>query len=1769
MRVCAPFSGRLVVASMPPLTMLSSDVEEVGEVRFSMMTAEDIRAMSACEVTSTELFNGVSPVPGGLYDPRMGAYDYGSRCHTCMHSNAQCPGHFGHVELASPVFNIETLAYVKKYLKCICTRCASLMLRPDDPDLVRLSRRKISNKKRWDIVVAACAKSGVKNCPACGARRADSVAWDKKTAAAMILTWKAEGDAPAETLSLDGGQVDALFRRVSAHDACATGVERPDALLLSALPVPPIAVRPPAKNSAGQRRDDDLTIKLVEIVKKNNLLKARVAAGANADTLSALTVGLQNDVITYINNSATAGAAIAKVKATNRALRSVTSRLKGKDGRIRGNLSGKRVDQSARSVITPDPNISVEELGMPLRVAKTLSMPEVVRADNKERLQAAVENGPGEYPGAVYVKVAASGALIQLKRVEARRRIKLEEGDIVHRHLLNGDVVLFNRQPSLHRMSMMAHRVRVMPYDTFRLSVMVTPPYNADFDGDEMNAHCPQSATTATELRMLSGVASQIITPREHAPIIGVVQDVALGLHLITDADVRVNRKAACNLTAHLSTCSGDIGPQTWTGRQLLSSLLPQTLHVDKGGELIEFGVVKPESAQLRKDSYQRATDGVLHSVYNDNGPQRAVRLLDDTQNLACDWLVTNGFSVGIGDLLGKQGLRDAIAAASADVRTAVGDMLNSLHTGEFVSDPFMSDSELVESLAKGHLEKKFFDVVGAAAMQDSKDLGSRLLAMINAGSKGKKMNVYQMVGALGQQSIEQGRVPLSFEGRVMPHFCRYDDGCEARGNVESSFVEGLNPKEFFMHALAGREGLIDTAVKSVTGDTPIVVVEDGAARHVLIGDWIDARLAGNPSDVAHFEERRMELLDIEGDVRIPTTDEHGRVTWGRVTAVTRHDPGDALYRVRTAGGRSVVVTESKSLLTWNEELGRLKEVATPDIRVGDHLPVTLRLQAPHDAPDEVAVGARKLQLRRQAGLDAGRALAGGACEDAVAAEFVLDGHVPAAAFVAPADFCAGMLEGYLSVAGSATAKGTTARCASRRLADGLCMLCSRLGVLGETTDADEFVVRGRWKDLLEAKLRGLDPFFCSSMRHNDVVLDRIVEIAVLGVQEHPKVYDLTVPATLNFGLANGLQVRDTSETGYLQRKLIKALEDCKVSYDRSVRMANGAIVQFMYGDDGMDACSVETHDFAVMRMDLAQLADEHLWTPGDVEPMGALLSAKLAESLQTDDSVFERLEAHFRAIVSDKDSLTHLSSEVYHPIAFDRLLVSAAKSKSRGYASDLHPAIALDAIDELVSKMGVGPNSRATPLLAALLRASLSPKVLVRRYGMNAAGLEAAKSAIERAFMSALCSPSEMVGILAAQSLAEPLTQMVLNTFHTAGVGSATKQLNGVPRIKELLNFTKNPKTPVMKVMLRRPDKQTALLVRDRVCSTTVADIMESSSLMYDADDFASEPRIAALYQAFGVDVVDPQASPWLLKIQFDRAKMLDAAVHMHDVHRALTEAFVVGSLHSDDGSDKLVIRLRPPATSADMMSELTAFEEAVMATRVSGVPDIRVAHEFVDDSKKYDAAARAYVAREGEWCLRTQGTNLKEILGMDGVDVSRTTTNVIHEILETLGIEAARAALLLELSDNYSSHNASYVNHRHIALLVDFMVLGGGITAIDRHGINHGDIGPLAKCSFEQPVDNLVRAAVFGECDHVEGVSASIMLGQVARCGTGDGDIILDAEAYASIDGDRADPADLRLEADKANEPALDSLLAFSFTNAAARAIGLRLNPRIVVAE
>ncbi len=477
-------------------------IYRVKGIQFTVLSPDEIRKRSVVEVTKTDTYVGLEPMPHGLFDPRMGVIDLSRICKTCEQKNLFCPGHFGHIELAKPVFYVQFFDVVRKLLRCVCFRCSSLLADLDSPAVKAIMARKCSRQKRWELMSKLCSK--VKRCGqhhdassstspqqscGCGAKQPDKV--QRTDNIRIQMEWKdpdAGSDAARQQI-LTAEDVLRILRRITDAHSEALGFHpkynRPEWMVCTVLPVPPPAVRPSVRNDTGARSEDDLTHKLLDIVKCNQTLRNKLDKGATSDFIDHCTTILQYHVATLIDNSIPNFH--KAMDRTGRAMRSLTDRLKSKEGRIRGNLMGKRVDFSARTVITPDPNLSIDELGVPMRIAMNLTFPEVVNKNNMEAMYVLVRNGPDKYPGAKHVRKIHEGNRTIRLRGNSLADIVLEEGDIVERHLRNGDYVLFNRQPSLHKMSMMAHRVRVMDYNTFRLNVCVCKSYNADFDGDKLD----------------------------------------------------------------------------------------------------------------------------------------------------------------------------------------------------------------------------------------------------------------------------------------------------------------------------------------------------------------------------------------------------------------------------------------------------------------------------------------------------------------------------------------------------------------------------------------------------------------------------------------------------------------------------------------------------------------------------------------------------------------------------------------------------------------------------------------------------------------------------------------------------------------------------------------------------------------------------------------------------------------------------------------------------------------------------------------------------------------------------------------------------------------------------------------------------------------------------------------------------------------------------------------------------------------------------------
>ena len=440
-------------------------------IQFSILSPDEIRRSSVAHITTRDTYVNNKPVIGGIFDPRMGVLEPGLICPTDGLNYMQTPGYFGHIELARPVFYIQYLTHVLKILRCVCFKCGKLLLNKEKFK----HALDMDSKKRWDFVFERASKIGCcgeENDDGCGFIQPHKIR--KESLASIFAEWKSIDDGS----EVGGGNsimrvipemCIKIFRRISDEDVTFMGFSpvfsRPDWMICQVLAIPPPAVRPSVKHDAQQRSEDDISHIIINIIKANKTLQQKIEVNAKENIIEDWTTVLQYYIATMINNKIPGVASAAQ--RSGRALKSISERLNGKAGRVRGNLMGKRVDFSARSVITADPNLSIRELGVPLKVAMNITYPVTVNGRNQNFLLKLVQRGPEKYPGAKVLE-RSTGESISLRYVD-RKSIDLLEGDVVHRHMLDGDAVLFNRQPTLHRMSMMCHIVKVLKHgNTFQ-----------------------------------------------------------------------------------------------------------------------------------------------------------------------------------------------------------------------------------------------------------------------------------------------------------------------------------------------------------------------------------------------------------------------------------------------------------------------------------------------------------------------------------------------------------------------------------------------------------------------------------------------------------------------------------------------------------------------------------------------------------------------------------------------------------------------------------------------------------------------------------------------------------------------------------------------------------------------------------------------------------------------------------------------------------------------------------------------------------------------------------------------------------------------------------------------------------------------------------------------------------------------------------------------------------------------------------------------------
>ena len=854
-------------------------------IQFSIFSPEEIEKYSVVEVTNKETYVGIKPKIGGLFDPRMGVSEPGMICPTDGMNYINSPGYFGHVKLCKPIFYIQYLNMVIDILKCVCNKCGKLLISKKTYQ----SLTKYPAAKRWQKVLVLCKNPQLKRCGdetdnGCGCMRATKI--KQEGFATIVAEWINQTES--YTLKITPEMAINILKKISDEDVNFMGFSniwsRPEWMICKTFAVPPPAVRPSVKHDAQQRSEDDLTHIIINIIKINNKIKQLTESGEqdNQKNIDDWIQVLQYYIATMVDNNISGASPVTQ--RSGRALKSISERHKGKQGRVRGNLMGKRVDFSARSVITPDPELSISELGVPMKIAKNITKPVKVQNFNYKYLSYLVKNGPHKYPGAKLIE-KPNGITISLGYID-RDNVKIEIGDIVHRHMLDGDVVLFNRQPTLHRMSMMAHIVKVMPVgDTFRMNVADTKPYNADFDGDEMNMHMPQNDEAECELRYLANVPNHIISPGNNKPIVGIFQDSMVGSFLYTRENISFTKKQAMNLlvkTNCFNACNlFDDEKEKYSSFEVLSEIIPNISlkyktdlftdneSVETSNRVLEINDGKIVRGQHDKGVFGSSSKGIIHRIRKDFGSEACKDYIDNLQAIITEYMKTTGFSVGISDLIADEETKQKINSIIQEKKTEVSNLIDQVHIGLFENKTGKSNLEEFETQVNNILNKASNDA-GKAGIR-SLDKENRFVSIVTSGSKGNELNISQMISCLGQQNVDGKRIPYGYTNRTLPHFKQFDDTPKARGFVESSFISGLSPDELFFHAMGGRVGLIDTAVKTSTtgyiqrrlikGMEDIQVMYDNTIRNNK-NKVIQFSYGGTNWDTTMIESMHFQLVD-------------------------------------------------------------------------------------------------------------------------------------------------------------------------------------------------------------------------------------------------------------------------------------------------------------------------------------------------------------------------------------------------------------------------------------------------------------------------------------------------------------------------------------------------------------------------------------------------------------------------------------------------------------------------------------------------------------------------------------------------------------------------------------------------------------------------------------------------------------------------------------------------------------------------------------------
>ncbi len=1414
--------------------------------------------------------------------------------------------------------------------------------------------------------------------------------------------------------------------------------------------------------------------------------------------------------------------------------------------------------------------------------------------------------------------------------------------------------------------------------------------------------HVPQSVEAATELREIAAVPKQLISPRLSKPLVSVVQDTLVGVNRLTRPTEFFTRREFMNLLVHSKRWDGRIPPPAktdpvplWSGKQVVSALLPSVYLAmgnkmwdeEKGKGDQNYVVINNgniENGILDGDVFDKA---LIHILYNDFSPEMTVDFLDSLQAVVATYLQNSGFSVGLSDLIADQGTLTKINTDIDSLKKNIESIQLQVHMGLFDNASGRTNQEEFEGKIFQSLDK----AISSAGKTGLKSLSAnnRMVNMVKCGSKGSDLNIAQMIALLGQQSIEGRRIAYGFQDRTLPHFKRYDDGAESRGFIESSFVKGLNPAEFFFHAMTGREGLIDTAVKtadsgymqrqlvktmedltvfhdgsvrdaggllvqfaygddgtsatkienqpirlakmsdaeirakfsvedvgpdksqeylskvfedrdilvnnvwgkrvnttvqsavhiprlisnaiqqlglaagkgtpvpgahilstidsilqrtrsdnrlwaallryhlnprdlqgqgftraafdwlaeqivvkhmkswvvpgemagiisaqslgepttqmtlnSVDWNTEIVIAKNGEILTPKIGEFIDDYIKNcDPEKIQYLENEQIYVpLEDGNDWSAISCDENGKMMWTKLEAITKHpvvneDGTNTILEVTLESGRIVRATKGKSFLTMQN--GKLVDTNGSDLKVGDELPIT----------NDFAIDSVKIKdtFNFRSVLPATEFLYGTEVQKALVAMRKADvegnrhwySHANGKEFTVPYGRSDAFRDAYTKEKNGHAEEVLPGFVYPKKIA-------KQLSQIPETIPLDRefgffmgmFVAEGSTSPT-QIQITNNDDATLAPIRtlldkwkigHHTVSVDKVIEST--GIKGHTT--SLIIHSTLLTAAMKKLCGRISYEKTF-PNWVLQAPDDFVKGFVDGYFTGDGYV-----GKDSSIHCS----------------------------------------------SVSEELITNLSLLLSRYGIFTTHSSYVPN--------IGKFKSVSRQYQLALPPKYSVGFAKQF-TLTSMKKQERLIDILANENR-------ICKRKEFGEVVMDKIKTITE---IEPVGGKMFDLTVEKTRNFVTKNRVGVKDTFHLSGVSAKSGMTRGVPRLKELLKVSQNPKATSLTIPLRtdiRTSKEDARRLAQELEFTMLRDLVTTSRIYYDPRDddslIAEDKEWLSFFAAFEQDSTpasdEPVAkrSPWILRLELDREKMFNKNITMEDLNFILKKANTDMEIsYTDHNASRMIVRVRVPTTSKELddLATIKQWQNKLLTSvAVRGLPGLRSVtfRKMEEEEKVYEKNTETgkYEAVE-QFVMDTFGTNLLDVMTHPDIDGKNVLSNHVYEVYENLGIEAARQILFKEIYGLFEQ--AAPVNYRHVALLCDTLCCRGRMTSADRYGVAKKKNGPLAKASFEQTGDIMLKAAVFGEMDAITGVSANIMTGQPIRGGTSFSQVLLDESA------------------------------------------------------